>query len=66
MKKLFEVNGQYFPNKSSAKVERDSNGGAVHKGPEHKDFTANTKTHYGSSGHKENQSNGDGFRKKRY
>jgi len=65
MKRLFEVNGQYFGNKMKAKLYRDMNGGYVSKGPDHKDYEKQKKTHLGSSGHKQGKSNGDGFKRRK-
>jgi len=64
MKRLFEVNGKYFANKMDAKAYRNDTGGHVSKGPGHKGYGKPKKTHYGSSGHKQGQSTGDGFRRK--
>lgn len=63
MKRLFEVNGKYFEAKMEAKKYRDANSGHVSKGPDHNDYGKPKKTHYGSAGHKQGQSTGDGYKK---
>lgn len=62
MKCLFTVQGICFESKTDAKKYRDINGGVVSKGKDHKDFTKNKKTHYGSQPPKDI---GNGYRKKK-
>jgi hypothetical protein len=64
MKRLFELNGEYYDNKAYAKTLRDLVGGVIHKGPDHWKYgvkaIARAHSHDAKSG-----GHGNGFPNKR-
>lgn len=66
MKRLFQVGNEYFGTKKQAKEYRDINGGHVSVGPDHYKYGApKKKPHIGSKGHKQGESIGDGYRRRK-